>query len=154
MNRSNEWWKVNPKFPNYEISSFGRVRRTKKYHNSCNKDGLIKIIPYGKFGYMGVSVSENNVSRRILLHRLVIETFLGECPDGYEVNHIDGKKGNNSIDNLEFVTRSGNIDHAKSLGLYIAPNKGKKTGIVPRSAFKKGNIPWNKIAALTQSESK
>lgn len=146
---SNEYWRINPRFPSYEICSDGRVRRHLRYNNS-NPDGSIRISPYGNHGYMGVSICENAKAVRVLLHRLIAETFLGPCPDGYVVNHIDGDKTNNGIDNLEYVTPEQNVAHGVRLGLYHAPNKGKKTGLIPRSAFKPGHRPWNKLAELNK----
>lgn len=146
---ASEYWRINQRFPSYEICSDGRVRRGKLWQNS-NKDGSIKVGPYGNHGYRRVSLCEENKKYSVLLHRLIAETFLGPCPDGYVVNHRNADKANNGIDNLEYVTPADNVIHAKRLGLYRAPNKGKKTGIVPRSAFKPGNVPWNRIAELSK----
>lgn len=52
-----------------------------------------------------------------LVHRVVVETFLGEIPKDYEVNHIDGCKTNNRLNNLEIVTKSENQKHAVRTGL-------------------------------------
>lgn len=52
-----------------------------------------------------------------LVHRIVVETFLGEIPKNYEVNHIDGCKTNNRLNNLEIVTKSENQKHAIRTGL-------------------------------------
>jgi hypothetical protein len=55
--------------------------------------------------------------KKYLVHRLVAETYL-ENPKGFEfVNHKDGNKQNNSVDNLEWVTRSENMLHAHQTGL-------------------------------------
>ena len=54
------------------------------------------------------------------IHRLVADAFFGPCPDGHEVNHKDGVKTNNNVDNLEYVTRLENAQHAKERGLYLS----------------------------------
>lgn len=47
----------------------------------------------------------------------MLETYIGERPDGLQINHIDGNKQNNSVDNLEYVTQSENLKHAFRIGL-------------------------------------
>lgn len=49
------------------------------------------------------------IARRIHLHRIVAETFLGECPNGFVVDHIDHDKLNNSIDNLRYISNAENL---------------------------------------------
>lgn len=67
-------------------------------------------------GYILVSLPGEGKSYRV--HRLVCETFKPECEFyGLDVNHIDGVKTNNRLDNLEWCTRSYNILHAHSIGL-------------------------------------
>lgn len=53
----------------------------------------------------------------IRIHKLVIESFIGKCPKGKEVNHKDGIKHHNDLENLEYVTKSENTKHAYRLGL-------------------------------------
>lgn len=60
---------------------------------------------------------EKNKQTNIRVHRIVAEVFIGPCPDGYVVNHIDGDKHNNCIYNLEYVTPSQNNIHALENGL-------------------------------------
>lgn len=53
-----------------------------------------------------------------LLHRLMWTAFNGEIPNGYEIDHIDGNKLNNSLYNLELVTHSENLKRAYDSGRY------------------------------------
>ena len=69
-----------------------------------------------KLGYRRVVLSKNNKPRRYGVHQLVTSAFLGPVPDGMEVNHIDSNPSNNNIDNLEYVTRQDNIQHAIQYG--------------------------------------
>lgn len=77
------------------------------------------------YGYPSVSLSIANsgyVTRRV--HRLMADCF--ELPgEGKEINHIDGIKTNNRKDNLEWVTRQGNMDHAIQKGLLRKRKCGK-----------------------------
>jgi DNA-binding transcriptional regulator YiaG len=63
-------------------------------------------------GYLAVCVKECGRKRTFYVHRLVAEAFFGAQSDGNEVNHCDGNKGNNSIENLEWTTHSANLQHA------------------------------------------
>jgi hypothetical protein len=73
-----------------------------------------------RHGYKTVSLYNGVKQRTFKVHRLVAETFLGyyAVPNKHlQVNHIDGIKTNNDVNNLEFVTRSENAKHAYRLGL-------------------------------------
>lgn len=78
-------------------------------------------------GYLQVSIKELDRGRHItvVVHKLVALAFLGERPVGYQINHKDGDKLNNKVDNLEWVTPSGNMRHAVKNGL-ISYRKGLK----------------------------
>lgn len=52
-----------------------------------------------------------------LAHRIIWENLKGPIPDGLEINHINGKKDDNRLDNLELVTHKDNVRHAKRTGL-------------------------------------
>lgn len=105
---NDEIWLSIQEYSNYEISSQGRVRR--------RLTGQI-LIPWKANGYLYVGLRNERGRKNKSIHRLVAEAFLGVHPE-LEVNHIDGDKENNSVENLEWCTSSYNIRHAMALGLY------------------------------------
>lgn len=112
-----EIWKKISSIDNYEVSSLGRVRSCdriicKTYKNgvvqSCTFKGKIMKTPVNDLGYKRI-----NICRRYLkVHRLVVEAFIGEIGPGFVVNHKNGVKTDNRIENLEIVTYSENLIHA------------------------------------------
>lgn len=96
---------------NYQISNYGNIRNKITY----------KILKQhvNKGGYMGVCVSLGcrNKKKLIRTHRAVAERFIPN-PNNYpQVNHIDGNKMNNSVNNLEWCSNSYNTQHAYDKGL-------------------------------------
>lgn len=63
-------------------------------------------------GYRFVNVSVEGHGRRVLAHRLVWLICQGEIPEGLEINHKNGNRGDNRLENLELVTKSENLIHA------------------------------------------
>ena len=82
-------------------------------------------------GYLRVTLSENNIQKRFLVHRLVAKHFLlKECGKNI-VNHIDGNKLNNSVENLEWCTSSENELHSyKILGKINSNRKLNNNAII------------------------
>lgn len=73
-----------------------------------NKDGTIKELKMNAKGYLFSAFYYNGKLHTHLAHRVVAEAYLGPCPEGYEVDHIDNNRANNSIRNLRYVTKSEN----------------------------------------------
>lgn len=94
---------------NYEVSNFGNVRRK----NSIKNRKLIK----DKNGYLTLTFSKNGQIKGYKVHRLVALAFISNLENKSEINHIDGNKSNNITNNLEWSTRTENINHAYKLGL-------------------------------------
>lgn len=96
----------------YEISSFGRVKRVKEV---IRKRGRGRI-PAGRIlaadtissGYQYVSLYCEGRRKGVAIHRLVALAFIGAPPPGHEVCHNDGTRSNNSVSNLRWGTRSEN----------------------------------------------
>lgn len=115
-----EKWKSHPVFTEYLISNNGRVAkiRNKRWGSSLLNKEPRTCTKYTRQGYMAISLMKPEGGHtHKFVHVLVAETFIGERPMGYCVNHKDGIKTNNYVSNLEYVTHSDNLKHAYSLGL-------------------------------------
>lgn len=94
----------------YEISDFGKVR------NARTGKMLHPALAGAGYEYVWMCINGKRVNRYI--HRLVIASFVGPIEKGMEVNHKDGDKRNNVLQNLECVTHAENQRHASVHGLY------------------------------------
>ena len=112
-----EEWRIVDKTSNYEISNYGQVRNR-------TSDKTLKPLLLGS--YFSISLIINDKKTISKIHRLVATHFLICVDETHVVNHKDGIKTNNRVDNLEWVSRSENAKHAFRLGL----NKGKKVKVL------------------------
>lgn len=111
-------------YENYLISDNGEVFNIK----NINKPLKTRI---NKSGYKYLNLSKNGIVTTKLIHRLVAETFIENHKENI-VNHKDGNKLNNCIDNLEFCTSAYNMQHASKNNL-LHPVKGEE-------------CPWSKLS--------
>lgn len=117
-----EQWSKIPGFPDYEVSDSGSVRSWKQAR------GL--PVPHELAGgserdwrYVTLQRPEGGQST-FRVHRLVAEAFLGPCPDGMEIRHLDGQRDNNAVSNLSYGTSSENTRDAIGHGTH---NNARKT---------------------------
>ena len=101
----------------YDVSDTGLVRSITRYvpdvsHGRRVVRGKIMQQTEGANGYPVVNLHKFGVSSVIPVHRLVAEAFLDNPHDFPTVNHKDGNKANNSVDNLEWASYSDNNTHA------------------------------------------
>lgn len=109
----------------YQISNLGRVKslrtRFKGHTNPCN---MILVPNIQRSGYIDICLTNKDGKlKRLKIHRLIAIAFIPNINNKPQINHINGIKTDNNINNLEWCTRNENIQHAWRMGLYK-----KKTG--------------------------
>ena len=114
VDKKEKWGKIK-NHSSYLVSDSGKVKRVRNGQSTYAGKVLKPAIT--KDGYLYINLCENGKRKSIAIHKLVAEAFIGPCPKGKEVNHIDGNKENPCADNLEYVTRSENLKHSYKLGL-------------------------------------
>lgn len=105
-----EVWKDIPGYEGkYQVSTQGNI-----YSSRYNR---YRKLRQDRHGYVFVALNKEGGQHFFLVHRLVAGAFIPN-PDGKtEVNHIDGDKKNNRIENLEWVTHDENVQHSFEIGL-------------------------------------
>lgn len=103
-----EQWHNIPQYEGiYQVSNLGNVKNLKN-----------KILrPMNDGNYLNIDLYKNGKRKRYKIHRLVAETFIPNPENKSQVNHIDGNKLNNCIENLEWCTPKENTRHAFKTGL-------------------------------------
>lgn len=122
-----EVWKDIDGFPGYQASTLGRIRSHNKVTKSSRfpsrhwKDRIIKQKVSAKDHCCRVSLWADGKNHDVLVHRIIANTFLEPLINtNMTVNHKDGNRLNNCIDNLEWLTLGDNIRHGFKTGLYNA----------------------------------
>lgn len=98
-----EEWRIISRFPKYEVSSLGRIRKI-----STNK--LLHLKKHTA-GYRQVIIQEKGKKFYLYVHRLVAEAFIPNPEDYPYINHKDECKHNNNVDNLEWCTPKYNVNY-------------------------------------------
>ena len=103
------------------VSNTGKIKALPKFHKTnkdyssigyMQKEKILSVYYDKKSGYGRIGLTKNGKTNRKYIHRLVAEAFLNNPNNCPEVNHIDGNKENNNVNNLEWCNHSDNIKHS------------------------------------------
>lgn len=112
-----EVWRPITGYGKYFVSNMGKILSVK------GKTPLILSAHKNNRGYYRVGITQDGRSRHYLVHRLVLSAFVGECPEGMEGSHINGRCNDNRLDNLAWETAQQNNtrreDHGRARAFHI-----------------------------------
>lgn len=141
-------WRTLTRFPNYEVSSDGRVRRkTSGVNTHAGRE--LKQTWSGARGYLVVHPSGASSQQ---VHTLVLETFIGPRPDGSQARHLDGDKSNNALGNLKWGTA---LENGADRDRHGRTAKGERGGLAVltetdvreiRARHRKRRVTWQMLA--------
>lgn len=101
----------------YQVSNLGNVKSKSRVVNNRKIIGKILTPADTSKGYLGVSLYKNGSKKTASIHKLVAIAFIPKVKNKPQINHKDGDKHNNKVDNLEWCNGSENLKHAFELGL-------------------------------------
>lgn len=115
----------------YQVSNHGRVKTMARLHREnrpyMKKERLLNP-PINSAGYPQVALYKDKKGVIHSVHKLVATAFLDRKAEHQVVNHIDGNKQNNHVDNLEWCTYGHNHSHAIRTGLIVMPTGERARG--------------------------
>lgn len=135
MNESTvlETWLPIPDYEGlYEVSDLGRVRSLPRPY--C-RGRILRETSHSR-RYLQVGLSQNGVAKTRLIHQLVMEAFVGPCPGGQEIRHLDGTRSNNALTNLTYGTPHENQQDSLRHG---TNNNARKTHCIRSHEFTESN---------------
>ena len=147
----------------YQISSQGRVKSLKRIDNNNHpiKEKILKpnIDNREGKGCLRVRLCKNGKQKFFQIHRLVYETFVGKIPDDMQCNHINEKKDDNRLENLNLMTPKENSNWgtrneriANSVMELLKNRDGLALGICNgfQALIKLGLVPYGEIVDIKE----
>lgn len=121
----NEIWKDIENFSKYQVSNLGKIKSKGRYtkvgiknQDKCYRKEYIVDGFINKKGYKQVTLYDDNGKPKTMrVHKLVALAFIENEDNLPQINHKDGNKQNNCVDNLEWISNYDNIQHAIKNGL-------------------------------------
>lgn len=136
MNYENEIWMAIKNYPNYEVSSMGRVRSLYR-----RVPHILKPAVTNSLGHLKVGLYKDGKVKQLFVHRLVAEAFIPNPENKPTVDHIDRDTSNNCVENLRWANQIEQSFNRKESG---KPSEGCK---IPVMCIETGKIFDNSCAA-------
>ena len=118
-----ETWKPLARNPNYEVSTTGRVREKARpvfnrgrIHSKPPRNIEPFIDPEG-YAFVVLRKPMGTGAEKIFVHRLVMEVWVGQCPEDMTVDHIDRVRTNNALSNLRYATKAEQTENRDLSGI-------------------------------------
>lgn len=138
------------------IAGYGTAYSVNKIGQVFSKVRGLLGTDKSRTGYLRVALSKNGKTKRFLVHRLVAIAYIPNPENKKQVNHKDGNKQNNAVENLEWCTISENAQHAFATGLRFSTDKQKeaasKTGLSKGKSVLQFDLRGNFIAEYSSTQ--
>lgn len=153
--KAEEWRDVKGYVGYYKVSNLGNIRSCdrvvpSRWGNGQHRKGKLMKPGSSPNGYKIITLQKKGKIKYQTVHRTVITVFTPNPENKSQVNHIDGNKENNSVENLEWVTESENKQHALDTGLFSS--KGEDNPNVKLTESKVRCIRLSNLAPLEISK--
>ncbi len=122
----------------YQVNKLGEIRSLDRHTKIGWRKGRVLKGVKGNNGYLRLTLCKNHIKKNFTVHRLVALTFIPNPDKLEQVNHINGIKSDNRVENLEWCTASENTYHAYKTGL--TSKKGSKNNNAKLTEEKAENI--------------
>lgn len=143
-----EEWRTVSGWPDYEVSNLGRVRSRRPISGRGPRTEWRQLSLYTQRGYPFVALTPG--AKRRFVHRLVLEAFVGPCPDGMEACHNNGVRTDNRVKNLRWDTRLANHADQTKHGTRIRGERSGRSRLrnadVEQILANRGFIPTRSLA--------